>query len=172
MTDFHLPTFKTNRLTLRHFREDDYLFMRELDTDPLVIKYLGHGKVRSEEETLKNLHKIFADYEVFDISLYVVEDSTTGEKLGRAGLIPWNIEGEHYWEVGYTFKPSAWGKGFATEAAMFLTAWGEENLETEYLVSLINPQNLNSIHVASKVGMNYWKDILITDITTSVYRTL
>lgn len=172
MTDFHLPTFNTKRLTLRHFREDDFAFMRELDSDPEVVKYLGHGKIRTEEETTRNLSKIFADYEVFGIGLYIVEDSMTGEKIGRAGLIPWNIEDELYWEVGYTFKQSAWGKGYATEAATFLVAWGQENLFEDFLVSLIHPENLDSINVASKIGMNYWKEITIKDRPVSVYRTL
>lgn len=172
MSDFHLPTFKTKRLTLRHMREDDFAFMRELDSDPLVTKYLGHGNVRTEEETTKNLNKIFADYEVFEIGLYLVEDALTGEKLGRAGLIPWNIEDEHYWEVGYTFKPSAWEKGYATEAATFLAQWGQENLVEDFLVSFIHPENLNSINVVSKIGMTYWKDIEIKGVTVSVYRTL
>ncbi len=79
MSDFHLPTFETSRLKLRHFTEDDFSFMRELDTDPSVVKYLGHGQVRSEEETKNNLNKLFADYEVFDISLYIVEDKVSGE---------------------------------------------------------------------------------------------
>jgi RimJ/RimL family protein N-acetyltransferase len=172
MTDFHLPTFRTKRLTLRHFREDDFAFMRELDSNPEVVKYLGHGKVRTEEETTRNMNKIFADYEVFGIGLYVVEDLITGEKLGRSGLIPWNIEDELYWEVGYTFKPSAWGKGYATEAATYLASWGQESLSEDFLVSLIHPQNLDSINVACKIGMNYWKEITIKDNPVSVYRTL
>ncbi|MBA2403508.1 MAG: GNAT family N-acetyltransferase [Bdellovibrionales bacterium] len=172
MSDFHLPTFETSRLKLRHFTEDDFSFMRELDTDPSVVKYLGHGQVRSEEETKKNLNKLFADYEVFDIGLYLVEDKVSGEKLGRAGLIPWNVEGELYWEVGYTFKPSAWGKGYATEAATYLALWGQENLNTDYLVSFIHPENLNSIHVASKVGLNYWKNMTVNGHDICVYRTL
>lgn len=172
MTDIHLPTLKTKRLTLRHFTEDDFDFMRELDTNPEVVKYLGHGNVRTEEETRKNLYKIFADYEVFEMGLYLVEDSITKEKIGRAGLIPWTIDGEFFWEVGYSFKPSAWGKGFATEAANFLISWGQENLNTDFLISLIHPDNLDSIHVASKAGMNYWKEIELEDLSLSVYRTL
>ena len=172
LADFHLPIFKTKRLTLRHFTEEDFSFLRELDRNPEVVKYLGHGKIRTEEETRKNLQKAFADYEVFELGLYLVEDSLTKEKLGRAGLIPWTINGEFFREVGYTFKPSAWGKGYATEAATFLKDWGIENLPEDYLVSLIHPENLNSIHVASKIGMNHWKDIEFNGVPISVYRTL
>ncbi len=172
MSDFHLPTFKTKRLTLRHYTEDDFSLQRELDSDPDVMKYVGLGKVRSEDESRKIMNRIFADYEVFDIGLYIVEDSLTKEKLGRAGLIPWSIEGEFYWEVGYTFKKSAWGKGHATEAATYLMNWGLENLNTDYLICLIHPENLDSIHVASKIGMNFWKEITFDGMERSVYRTL
>lgn len=152
--------------------DDDFSFMRELDSDPQVTKFLGDGKTKTEEESRARMNRIFASYEMFDIGLYIVEDSVTKEKLGRAGFIPWTIEGEFYWEIGYSFKPSAWGKGYATEAHAYFINWGLENLNTDYLVSFIHPENLDSIHVASKNGMNFFKEIQIGEITASVYRTL
>lgn len=172
MTDIHLPQFRTQRLSLRHLTDDDFSFMRELDTDPEVVKYLGHGKIRSEEETQGMFNRIYSSYEMFEVGAFIVEDAVTHEKLGRAGFIPWTLEGEFYWEIGYTFKPSAWGKGYATEVAQFLLNWGLENLNTEYLVCFIHPENINSLHVASKIGMNHWKEMMIGETSVFVYRSL
>ena len=172
MTDIHLPTFKTKRLTLRHLTEADFSFMRELDTDPEVVKYMKHGKPRSEEETTKHMHKIFANYETFEMGMMIVEDSVTGEKLGRAGLSPKSTDEGLIWEIGFAFKPAAWGKGFATEVSTYLMNWGLENLATDFIVMVIQQANLNSIHVASKIGMNHWKDDVIDGFDYSIYRNL
>ena len=163
----NLPTFETERLKIRPMTTDDFYLMRLLDTDAQVVKYLGHGKVRTEEETKHNLNKILNDYEKYGLGVYIAEDRNTKEFLGRTGLIPWNLEGQFYWEVGYSFKPSAWGRGYATEAAKFLVDYGFKKLKTSHLVSLINPENKGSIHVAKKAGMTYWKDILLESIYAS-----
>lgn len=172
MTDIHLPTLQTKRLTLRHLRDDDLSFMRELDTNPDVMKYIKHGALRTEEETKQYMQKIFANYEMFEMGMMIVEDSQTGEKLGRAGLFPKNSEFGLIWEIGFAFKPSAWGKGYATEVASDLMNWGLENLNTEFIVMVMQESNLDSIHVASKVGLNHWRDELIDGIPYTIYRTL
>lgn len=150
MINSPLPIFETKRLILRPFSADDYHSMRELDVDPLVVKFLGHGHVRDENETLSNLQKILNDYQNYGLGLYAVEDKNSGEFLGRSGLIPWIIENTLHWEIGYSFKRSAWNKGYATECATFLLNWGFDNLETEFLISLINAHNESSVHVAEK----------------------
>lgn len=170
--DNELPIFKTKRLTLRPLVDDDFAFLRELDTDPEVMKYVNQGKLKSEAETLQNMQRNYARYEMFGIGLYIVENSLTKEKLGRAGIFAKQEENELIWEIGFSFKKSAWGKGYATEAAEFLRDWGLENLNTDYLVCFIQEDNLDSIHVASKIGMNHWKDIDIDGIPHVIYRTL
>lgn len=165
-----IPIFKTERLILRPLADQDYQLLRELDTDPLVVKYLGHGRVRSEQETLSNLQKIIRDYQKYGLGLYAVEDAVSGEFLGRSGLIPWQLENTLMWEIGFTFKPAAWGKGFASESAKFLLEWGFQNLEVSFLISLIHPENQKSIQVAEKIGMSYWKDILIGKDSLAAYR--
>lgn len=165
-----LPTFLTERTRLRPMEEGDFLSMRELDSNPEVVRYLGHGRIRKEEETRSNLLKILNDYEQYGLGLYIVEDLTAGDFLGRAGLIPWMIGNELVWEVGYSFKPSAWGKGYATEVAKFLATFGVEQLKQEFLVSLIHPENAPSIHVATKVGMKFWKAHKMGDIGLLMYR--
>lgn len=161
------PIFETERLKLRPMTKDDYHLMRLLDTNTQVVRYLGHGHVRNEDETKRNLNKILNDYDKYGLSVYIAEDKNTKEFLGRTGLIPWILEDEFHWEVGYSFKPTAWGKGYATEAAKFLVEYGFKNLKADYLISLIHPDNKGSINVAKKAGMTYWKDISISSIYAS-----
>lgn len=165
-----LPILTTERTRMRPMEENDFTHMRELDSDPEVVRYLGHGRIRREDETRSNILKILNDYQRYGLGLYIAEDLSSGKFLGRAGLIPWMIDGELLWEVGYSFKPSAWGKGYATEVARFLVNFGFDKMAQRSLISLIHPENTASIHVATKVGMKFWKDHEIGGRGLSVYR--
>jgi RimJ/RimL family protein N-acetyltransferase len=168
----NLPNFVTERTRLRPIEDHDFINMRELDSDPEVVRYLGHGRIRREEETRANLLKIFNDYKQYGLGLYIVEDLTTREFLGRAGLIPWIINNELTWEIGYSFKRPVWGRGYATEVAKFLATVGFAQLKQDCLISLIHPENSASIHVATKVGMKFWKNHKIGEIDLSMYRCI
>lgn len=170
--DNELPILRSKRLILRPLTDEDFSFQRELDSDPEVIKYVGDGQIRPEERTLRTIQRAYASYEMFGIGLYIVEDARTREKLGRAGLFAKQVENDLIWEIGYGFKQSAWGKGYATEAATALRDWGLENLDTEFLVCFIREDHLDSIHVASKIGMNFWKEEVVDGINHVIYRTL
>lgn len=162
------PILETERMKLRPLTKDDFYLMRLLDEDPKVVQYLGHGHTRTEEETRGNIHKILNDYEKYGLSIYIAEDKKTKEFLGRTGLIPYTIDEHFYWEVGYSFRPSAWGKGYATEAAKFLVDYGFKNLHVPFLISLIHPENKKSIHVAEKAGMTFWKKMSIHSLYPSL----
>jgi RimJ/RimL family protein N-acetyltransferase len=161
---------QTDRLSFRPFTESDFDSMRSLDTDPAVVRYLGHGRIREVVETRKNFERVFADYAQYGIGLYAAESMKTREFLGRTGLIPWILDGELVWEIGYSFLKKFWGQGLATEAASFWKAYGFEHLSVSFLVSLINADNRPSIHVAEKIGMHFWKQSELGGCSLSVYR--
>lgn len=94
----------------------------------------------------------------------------SGEPLGRAGLIPWEFGGELIWEIGYSFKPAAWGRGFAFETASFLARYGFTELKQDFLISLIHPENERSIRVANKLGMRFWRPQKLGEHDLSTFR--
>jgi len=53
------------------------------------------------------------------LRMFAVEERTTGELIGRVGLMlhpDWPLAGPKV-EVGWTLQRSAWGHGYATEGA-------------------------------------------------------
>ncbi|MBT4792135.1 MAG: GNAT family N-acetyltransferase [Halobacteriovoraceae bacterium] len=167
---FNLPIFETDRLRLRPFNESDLNNLRTLETDFEVVKYLGNGQIRESEETLNYLKKHFKDYQKYGLGLYAVEDKITGAFIGRSGLIPWHFNGRLEWEIGYTLMKSSWGKGMATELATFLKNWAKANMSLNYVVSLINAENIKSINVSKKIGMDFWKEVEINGHKCNAYR--
>ena len=164
------PRFETERLVLRPMTLDDYAFMRELDTDPKVCRYLGHGRTKTPDETAEIIKKNLNHYQEHGLSLYLVEEKVSGKPIGRSGLIPWQLETGFHWEVGYTFAHTHWGKGYATEAARFLARYAFESLKANHVISLIHPHNTSSIHVAKKIGMKFWRTHTLKELEVSTYR--
>ena len=72
-----------------------------------------------------------------------VEDRETGELVGDVGLSPAE-DGSGVIKIGYTMSPTFQGRGYATEAVDALIAYAFDTLGAE---------NLPSIRVAEKVGM-------------------
>ena len=81
---------------------------------------------------------------------WALEELETGELVGRTGLYyPPDWPGI---EVGWTVARDHWGKGYAPEAARAACAWGHDRLGVNHIVSLIHPDNAQSIRVAEKLG--------------------
>jgi RimJ/RimL family protein N-acetyltransferase len=55
-------------------------------------------------------------------------------------------------ELGYTFDPAVWGRGFATEAVRCVRDYGCDVLPLTYAISVIHPHNARSRRVAERVG--------------------
>lgn len=165
-----ISAITTERMTLRPFRDSDTELMQQLDFDSEVVRYLGHGKIKSPDESAANLAKILKDYKTYGLGLFAVYDNRTQRFIGRSGLIPWTIDGALTWEIGYSLVRGAWGQGYATELARTFSKWARDNLNVSHVVSLIHPLNRASIHVAEKVGMHFSKTTQIGDLTLSIYR--
>jgi RimJ/RimL family protein N-acetyltransferase len=82
--------------------------------------------------------------------LFAIEDRVTGAFLGRAG--PWRPEGWPGLEIGWALVRSAWGRGYATEAAATAGLWSFQRLGAAELISLIHVDNIRSQNVATRLG--------------------
>ena len=72
--------------------------------------------------------------------------------LGWVLLIPVDGEGPEV-EIGWRLRPSAWGRGYASEAAAALVRHGLIGLRLPEIIADIDPANLGSIRVAEKIGL-------------------
>jgi RimJ/RimL family protein N-acetyltransferase len=77
-------------------------------------------------------------------------ETREGEWLGQLG--PWQPEGWPGTEVGWAFKRAAWGKGYATEAAVAAIDWAFDTLGWTDVIHSISPDNAASIALAQRLG--------------------
>ncbi len=72
-------------------------------------------------------------------------------------------------ELGWTFARAYWGQGYATEAAAAAMEHCFRTLGHQRLISLIDPRNLASARVATRIGMTYERMVQWHDAPTNLY---
>ena len=139
---------ETERLVLRMFRESDTDAYAEMVADPEVMRFLG--KPMSRQEAWRNMAMVLGHWHLRGFGFWAVEEKATGELAGRVGC--WRPEGWPGLEVGWTLRRRFWGRGYATEAARASIDYAFTTLKQTRVISLIAPENINSIRVAERLG--------------------
>ena len=164
------------RLVLRRIAPDDLPFFTRIHAIADVVRYTGHGRPRSAEETQAWLQSTLASYDELQLGQLAVVRKADGVLLGRCGMSDLVIEAEpasgtipRAWfgraqapaglpliyerELGYTFDVAHWGSGYATEAAQCVFAYARDSLGIERVVSVIDGDNVRSLRVADRCGL-------------------
>ena len=140
---------ETDRLLLRWFREDDFPALLAISSDAEVMKFIG-GKPLTEFETWKSMAAYIGHWYFRGYGVWAVEEKSSGRLIGRIGFM--NPPGWPDFELGWTLARASWGKGYATEGARRALAYAFTELNRDYVISCIAPENVNSIRVAERLG--------------------
>ncbi|MEO8423683.1 MAG: GNAT family N-acetyltransferase [Actinomycetota bacterium] len=143
----------TSRLRLRRSRPEDAETISAYRTDPDVHRYQGWERtdpegVRGEIEEMAGR----APGAPGGWAQLSVEDRETAQLVGDVGLSPAEDE-PGVIKIGYTMSPSFQGRGYATEAVAALIAYAFDTLGADVVRAYASAENLPSIRVAEKVGM-------------------
>jgi len=100
---------------------------------------------------------IEAGFEANGFGLWAVEVRASGEFVGFTGLDVPEFEADFMpaVEVGWRLGRSAWGNGYATEAARAALAFGFEEVGLGEIVSFTTPANRRSRAVMERLGMRH-----------------
>ena len=160
----------SQRLQFENYTEQDIEFLERLLKNPNMVKYIGKGHVRSDDEIKHFLAWILNHYEIHEhYGLKLLINKETDEKIGHAGIVPQMIEGEDVLEIGYWIDEIHWQKGYATEAAEALKDLGLNHLKLKKMISLIQIDNRTSEKVALRMGMEKEKQIVLNGKNVNVY---
>lgn len=144
----------TERLLIRRLEPADLDSLFALYQDPEVRRYYPDG-TRTLSETKEELDWFAHGHPQHpELGLWATVERSTGEFLGRCGLLPWHIQGRHEVELAFMIKKDRWREGFATEAAQGIIKHAHEVLGLRRLVCLVMLANASSAGVAGKLGMS------------------
>jgi ribosomal-protein-alanine N-acetyltransferase len=158
---------KTERLLLRNIQSIDIPALVEIWTDPLVTRFMGGP--RDTAVLVQSFTADVAAGQPDPYDLWPVVEAVSHQVIGHCGLLEKEVAGQPEVELVYVLHQSAWGQGYATEAAIVLRDHAFTTCSLERLVSLIDPHNLDSERVAQKAGMALEKEIQRGDKLMRVY---
>ena len=142
------PTLETDRLLLRPPCADDLEPWAAMMADPVATRFLGGPQ--GHAGAWRSLAMMAGAWAISGFSNFSVIEKASGRWIGRAG--PWYPHGWPGPEIGWAFDRSAWGVGYATEAAQRCLDFAFETLGWDRVVHAIDPGNAASIAVARRIG--------------------
>jgi RimJ/RimL family protein N-acetyltransferase len=147
-----MAELRTDRLVLREWRDSDLAPWAAMNADPEVREHLGDRLTREQSDASVARFKVEFDQRGF--GWWAVEVPATGEFIGFAGLDQVD-DGMPFTgvEIGWRLARSAWGHGYATEAALAVLAYGFDTLELPEILAVTTAGNRHSQAVMSRIGM-------------------
>ncbi|MEU8171437.1 GNAT family N-acetyltransferase [Microbispora hainanensis] len=144
-------SIRTERLVLRRWREDDKEPFAALNADPVVMEHFPATLSREESDALAE--RIEAGFDEHGFGLWAVE--ADGEFIGFTGLsVPrFTAPFTPCVEIGWRLARSAWGRGYATEAARASLEDGFGRAGLTEVVSFTAVPNVRSQAVMRRLGM-------------------
>ncbi|MBN3753483.1 GNAT family N-acetyltransferase [Paraburkholderia sp. Tr-20389] len=144
---------ETARLRLEPFDETHFAGLLALNSDPVVMQYLGDGSIATAMEVQATIDSARQRWDQFGFSWWSIIRKDNGEIIG-AGCVQ-HIENEprNPVEVGWRLKRDHWGHGYATEAAHAMIAFAFDVLGLASIHATTHPSNERSIKVVKRLGM-------------------
>ena len=163
-------SFSTPRLTTERLRAHHYRDILRMHSDARQMATLGG--VKNEDETREYLEFNLNHWDRYRFGLWILRERRDGPVVGRALLRHLSLQGGDEVEVGYSFHPEYWGRGYATEIARTLVRLGFEQIGLESIVALTMVTNDASKRVLRKAGLDPAGDTIHAGSTHSLFRTL
>lgn len=162
-----MTILETRRLILRQFVADDVDALARVLSDPETMRHYPAPCDRAGVEAW--IARCQQRYRDDGVALWGMVLKSSGELIGDCGIIRQEVEGEHFFEIGYHLRRDLWGQGLATEAATACRDWAFANLTVDRVISLIRPENVRSRRVAERNGMAVWKEVEWRGLPHCVY---
>ena len=151
---------ETERLILRNWRPDDRaIFLQHLNS-PAVMRWLGG--VQSIDAYTAAFDRLDGYARDFGHTFWIVERRDDGQVLGFCGLKRVNSPGAKNpgdMEVGWRFRESAWGKGYAKEAAIASLDLAFGRFGAPHVVAFTVAGNSGSWGLMERLGMTRRSDL-------------
>lgn len=148
-----MKVFETERLIFTLYSEELRADFTRLFTDEEVMKYVDKG-VLSREAVDALWRRLVDEFYPQGIkTIWAVLAKEDGRFIANASIRP-RPEYKHEMEIGYVLAQNEWGKGFATEIALRLVAYGFDELKLSAVYATVDTGNEASKRVLEKCGMN------------------
>jgi len=164
---------RSGRLKLRSWHNSDRDAFANLNATPEVTQDLGGPLARARSDA--KFDRYVAAFERHGFCRWALED-LNGQFLGYAGVMPsrpGHPLGAHF-DIGWRLKRSAWGRGYATEAARaslrdvfervglkeVLAYTSEDNVRSRAVIERLNMRRAASLNYSEPQGAGIWNGLV------------
>lgn len=155
---------ETDRLTLREWGEGDADRFYAVMNTPAVMRHLGGVQTQATWDAA--VGRILGFQREFGHTFWLVERKDDSELLGFCGLKRVNAEGtklKGQCEIGWRLRETAWGQGYAKEAAIASLDLAFGKYGAPYVVALTIGPNAQSQGLMKRLGMSRRRDLDFDD---------
>ncbi len=148
-----MTSLVTDRLLLREFVEKDWRAVLAYQSDARYLKY--YPRTRRTAEQVRDFVRGFIEWQgerprtKYQLAIVL---RTEGQLIGTCGIRMETADFRRA-NIGYEIAPTYWGKGYATEAARAIVAFGFGELRLHRIWARCVAENAASYRVLEKVGM-------------------
>jgi RimJ/RimL family protein N-acetyltransferase len=146
---------ETERLLLRHWKEEDREPFYQVNADPRVMEFMPECLTRVESDQL--FERITEHFRERGFGLFAAQLRERRSFIGFVGLAVPSLAA-HFTpcvEMGWRLSADHWGRGLATEGARAVAKYAFGALALDELVSFTVPENVRSRRVMEKIGMTH-----------------
>jgi [ribosomal protein S5]-alanine N-acetyltransferase len=140
----------TERLELRAFELSDLDALHAVNGDPEVTRFMK--PYPTVEHTRRALDVHVREARAGRPAFWAVIERSSGDLIGDAGVGLVDGIGPEF-ELGYALGTQWWGRGYATEAARAVRDHALGELALPEMLALVRPDNMASIKIVEKLGM-------------------
>ncbi len=149
------PTLQTPRLILREWTGADIEAWADIMSDPDVMRY--QPALRDRDAARESARRMAANLRRKPYGKYVLERKAN---LGFAGMMAlddiwYDVPFTPTREIGWFLVRSAWGQGYATEAAQALLRYAFDELQWPEVVAMTATINTPSRRVMERLRMTH-----------------
>lgn len=169
-----IPHLVSERLILRPHHEADLDASFEMWSDPSVTEHIG-GEPLSRHQTWLQIVRFTGLWSLLGYGYWAIELRDSGTLIGQAGFGDFKRDltppMASIPEAGWAVHPRFAGQGYATEAITTALSWLDDNFTCDQCFCLINPRNIASERVATKVGFGRPRNVRLGGtVTRAFYR--
>ncbi|MBS2534070.1 GNAT family N-acetyltransferase [Catenulispora sp. NF23] len=145
------PSLQTSRLRLRAFEDTDANDLFALHSNAHVLRYWDSPPWSEPARAEKFIATCRQMAQEGTGARVVVERVSDGAFIGWCTLARWNPDYRSA-SLGYCYSDTAWGHGYATEAAHALLRWAFDTLDLNRVQAETDTRNVASARVLEKLG--------------------
>lgn len=156
---------ETERLVLKEFTIDDADFILNLLNTPGWLQYIGDKNVRTPEDAVSYLENgPIKSYKENGFGLWMLLLKNRNTPIGMCGLI--NRDSLDDIDIGFALLPEYSNLGYGYEIAQATMNYANDTLGIKKIVAITNSNNISSIKLLNKLGLQFEKKIKLSDNDT------